>query len=278
MKREHANVGITDDPKQNQANMKKYHVILLAGGEKGPLFEKTGFLEKALIPIHGIPMLSRVIEVFYQAEYADEIVVVGSSNLDQLEAMSRVRKRITRGFNVIQNLVHAITYVKHRLYGSGSDHNGYVISFCDAVFLTPEIVDDTLQTVEEIDGDIVLHYVEKSSFEAAGFPTERTYIPVGNKLYTGSTIYYVRRFRKIFSIIPQLIELRKYRKDPRALMRYIDCEGKDLAEIEQAMSRKLNAKVRIQISQHARMGVDVDKPSDLELAINVLSESHGFHE
>ena len=63
--------------------MKKYHVILLAGGEKGPLFEKTGFLEKALIPIHGIPMLSRVIEVFYQAEYADEIVVVGSSNLNR---------------------------------------------------------------------------------------------------------------------------------------------------------------------------------------------------
>ena len=61
-------------------------------------------------------------------------------------------------------------------------------------------------------------------------------------------------------------------------MRYIECEGKDLAEIEQAMSRKLNAKVRIQISQHARMGVDVDKPSDLELAINVLSDCQDLHE
>ena len=89
--------------------MKKYHVILLAGGEKGPLFERTGFVEKALIPIHGIPMLSRVIEAFHQAERADEIVVVGSSNLDQLESMCRVRKRIAPGFNVIQNLVHAIT-------------------------------------------------------------------------------------------------------------------------------------------------------------------------
>ena len=253
--------------------MKKYHVILLAGGEKGPLFERTGFVEKALIPIHGIPMLSRVIEAFHQAERADEIVVVGSSNLDQLESMCRVRKRIAPGFNVIQNLVHAITYVKHRLYGSRSNHNGYVISFCDAVFLTPDIIDDTLQTVEKVDGDIVLHYVERSTFESASFPTERTYISVGDKLYTGSAIYYVRRFRKLFTIIPKLIELRKCRKDPGALMRYIGCEGKDLADIEQAISRKLNAKVRIQISPHARMGVDVDKPSDLDLAINVLSES-----
>ena len=252
--------------------MKKFHVILLAGGEKGPLFESTGYVEKALIPIHGKPMLSRVIEAFHASERVDEIVVVGSGNLDKLDAMSLVRKRIISGFSVVQNLLHAVTYVKHRLCAGMSSHNGYVISFCDAVFLTPEIIDDTLRTIEEIDSDIVLHYVEKATFAEAGLPTQRTYIPVGGGHYTGSTIYYVKRFSKVFKAMPKLAELRKHRKDPQALLRQIGCSGEDFQEIEQAISRELAARVHICVSKHARMAVDVDKPSDLELAKQVLPE------
>ena len=252
--------------------MKKFHVMLLAGGEKGPLFETTGYIEKALIPIHGKPMLSHVIAAFHASERVDEIVVVGSSNLDSLDAMTHVRKRIMTGFNVVQNLLHAVTYVKHRLYRSVAEHNGYVISFCDAVFLTPEIIDDTLRTIEELDGDVVMHYVEKSTLEEAGLPTKRTYIPVGGKHYTGSTIYYVKKFSKVLAAIPKLVELRKYRKDPHELLRQIGCQGKDLSEVEQAMSRKLAANVRICISKHARIGLDVDKPNDLELAERMLKQ------
>jgi GTP:adenosylcobinamide-phosphate guanylyltransferase len=256
--------------------MKKFHVILLAGGEKGPLFETTGYVEKALIPIHGKPMLSRVIEAFRASERVDKIVVVGSSNLDSLEAMVHVRKRIFTGLNVVQNLMHAVTYVKHRLHGGASDHDGYVISFCDAVFLTPEIIDDTLRSIEDLDSDIVLHYVEKATFEQAGLPTKRTYIPIAGKHYTGSTIYYVRKFSKVFTALPRLAELRKHRKDPEALLRLIHCEGADLPEIEAALSRELAARVRICISPHARIGVDVDKPSDLELAKRVLQEDEAL--
>jgi GTP:adenosylcobinamide-phosphate guanylyltransferase len=250
--------------------MKKFHVILLAGGEKGPLFETTGYLEKALIPIHGKPMLSRVIEAFHACERVDEIVVVGSSRLDSLEAMTHVRKRIFTGLNVIQNLLHAVTYVKHRLYRGASDHNGYIISFCDAVFLTPEIIDDTLRSIEELDSDVVLHYVEKSTFAEAGLPTNRTYIPVAGGHYTGTTIYYVKKFSKIFAVIPKLLELRKHRKDPGALIHLIGCEGADLPQIAEAMSRELSARVQICISEHAGLGLDVDKPADLELAEQVL--------
>lgn len=252
--------------------MKKYHVILLAGGEKGPLFETTGFVEKALIPIHGKPMLSRVIEAFHASERVDKIVVVGSSNLDALDSMVHVRKRIFTGFNVVQNLLHAVTYIKHRLYGGAADHNGYVISFCDAVFLTPEIIDDTLKSIEELDSDIVLHYVEESTFEQAGLPTKRTYIPIAGKNYTGSTIYYVKKFGKVLTAMPKLVELRKHRKDPQKLLRLIGCEEGDLPDIEGALSRELGARVRICVSKHARMGIDVDKPSDLELAEKMLNE------
>lgn len=252
--------------------MKRFPVIILAGGEKGPLFSATGFAEKALIPIHGQTMVERVVEAFHESPRAGDIVVVGSSRLDALPAMSHVRKRLFTGINVVQNLLHAITYVKHRLYHSASKHDGYIISFCDAVFLTPQIVDDTLETIEAADADVVLHYVDRSSFERAGLPAQRTYIPVGGHQLTGSTIYYVRKFSKVFGLLPRLARLRKHRKDPQKMLDAIGGDASSLEAVEQALLDRYSLRVRLCVSPHAGLGMDVDKPSDLELAQRLLEK------
>ncbi|MBA62871.1 MAG: hypothetical protein CMJ76_10955 [Planctomycetaceae bacterium] len=250
--------------------MSGFNVIILAGGEKGPLYESTGHVQKALIPIHGTPMVSRVIDAFHKCEDVENIVVVGSADLDHLDSMKHVHKRISTGFTLIQNILHAIAYVKHRLYKSASKHNGYVISFCDAVFLTPQIISDTLNGIKNSQADIVLHYVEKHSFKLEQLPTTRTYIPIDGKLYTGSTIYYVRRFKDLLAITPKLAKLRKVRKSPEQLLETIGCSGLDLAGIQSSLSRQLGINVQLCVSPHARLGMDVDKPLDLELAIQLL--------
>lgn len=249
----------------------KYHVIILAGGEKGPLFETTGFVEKALIPIHGVPMLSRVVRAFRGAKQVDKIVVVGSDKLDELPEMQHVRKRIFTGLNVVQNLLHAVTYVKHRLYESRATHNGYVISFCDAVFLDSAMIDDTLVEITKQDADVVLHYVEKTSFELENLPAKRTYLPVAGMQLTGSTIYYLKSWTKVMKAMPTLIQLRKHRKDPEKMFELIGCQpGMSLDEIAECLSERLGIGVKICVSPHARLGMDVDKPSDLELAEQLL--------
>lgn len=251
--------------------MTAFNVIILAGGEKGPLYEPTGYEEKALIPIHGKPMLSRVIECFHASGMVDNIVVVGSANLDALEAMSLVRKRIFTGVNLVQNLLHAVAYVRHRLCSGDPDHNGYIISFCDAVFLTPEVVRHTLEEIARDPADVVLSYVEKSSFERAGLPAQRTYLPIAGMELTGGTIYYVRRFTPIVSIMPKLAQLRKHRKHPAKFLEAIGCRpNMDLAAVERTLSEQLDLRLRIHISPHAGLGMDVDKPSDLELAERLL--------
>ena len=249
----------------------KRNLIILAGGEKGPLYEPTGYEEKALIPIHGVPMLSRVIRIFKDSEHVENIVVVGSRNLDQLPEMEHVRKRIFEGANVVQNLLHAVTYVKHRLYRSHLRHNGYLISFCDAVFLTQEIVDDAMREIDRHDADVVLTYVERSSFEAEGLPAKRTYLPVSGKQFTGSTLYYLRSWTRVMRAMPTLIKLRQFRKDPVKMLSIVGCTpDMSLEDIATVLSDKLGLKLKITISPHARMGMDVDKPSDLELAQQLL--------
>ena len=252
--------------------MTAFNVILLAGGEKGPLYAPTGYLEKALIPIHGEAMLSRVIGALHRCPLVDQLVVVGSPRLDELEAMQHVRKRVFTGLNVVQNLLHAVTYVKYRLYDGRTDHPGYVISFCDAVFLTPQIVQATLQRITAEDADVVLHYVQRSAFEEAGLPTQRTYLKVAGMELTGTAIYYVRRFKQVFSIMPQLVKLRKHRKHPKRFLELIGCHSEmSLQEVETAISERLGIHLRIVLSPHPELGMDVDKPADLKLAEQLLT-------
>ena len=247
-----------------------FNVIILAGGSGGPLAEATGVPEKAMLPIHGRPMLDRVVDAFHKSPEVNEIVVVGSDQLDDLECMSKVRKRMLPGMSAVQNLLHAVGYIKTRLYKGTKGHQGYIISFCDAVFLTEEIITETLRTIRKSQADIVLHYVEKSTFEKADLPAKRTYIPIGGGNYTGTTIYYVRAFSRVLASLDKLASMRKNRKDPHGILRVIGCDGEDFPAIEEALSRHLDARVRILVSPHPEMGMDVDKPSDLELARRLL--------
>ncbi len=250
--------------------MKQYPVIILAGGEKGPLFDTTGYVDKAQIPIHGRAMVEWVVDAFHACPAVGDLVVVGSSQLDDLPAMVHVRKRLFVGMNVVQNLLHAVTYVKHRVYRSAAEHDGYVVSFCDAVFLTPEVIAATLDTIATADADVVLHYVDRDSFESAGFPTQRTYIPVGNRQLTGSTIYYVRKFSPLLGLLPRLVQLRQHRKDPNKMFEILGCDGTSLDDIARSLSERLALEIKIFVSPHAELGLDVDKPSDLELAHETL--------
>lgn len=247
-----------------------YNLIILAGGEKGPLYDTTGFASKALLPIHGKPMLGWVIEAFKDNSDIENIVVVGGEELEQCASLRYVAKRVPAGLNLLQNILAGIHYVKSAIYNYKEKHNGYIISFCDAVFLTPEIVNNTVSNIVAHKADMHLHYVEKSTIEAEGLPAERTYIPICDKKYTGSTIYYIKKFSKLRTMLDLFSTLRKNRKDPLGLLKALRCEGMSLDEIETELSNRLDAQIKISESPYARLGMDVDKPKDLEIAKSLL--------
>jgi len=60
----------------------RFNVIILAGGSGGPLADATGVPEKALLEIGAIAMLERVVDAFDASPEVDQIVVVGSDQLD----------------------------------------------------------------------------------------------------------------------------------------------------------------------------------------------------
>ena len=50
----------------------------------------------------------------------------------------------------------------------------------------------------------------------------------------------------------------------------IGCDTSSLEAVEQALRDRLSLRVRLCVSPHAELGMDVDKPADLELAERLL--------
>lgn len=252
--------------------MKKYNLILLAGGEQQSLYEVTGIKNKAQIRIHGKPMIGWVLDAFSRCGKIADIVVAGPQELAALSCMKGVRKRVPGGHSALESLANAVGYVKARLSSDeDSVHRGYLISFGDAVFLDQAIISEMLSNIERCDADIVLHYVERASIVRAGLNAKRTFIPIGSGLYTGTTIYYIRRFRDIAKCIVHIAKLRKYRKQPAKLLQVLGCAGLDMPQIEKRLSDELSVELKIFTIDHPEAGMDVDKPSDLALAQEWLS-------
>lgn len=247
--------------------MRKYNLIILAGGEDELWCRRYGHKKKAFLPLRGKPMISWVIEAFRRSKYIDNIVVVGPKELGRLNSRRYVRKRLAEGKSFIRNLGYAALYIKAVIYKFANNHSGYLISFCDTVFLTTDIINATLETITEFDPAIALHYVKKATIARNGYPVDnRTYVHIAGTDYTGSGIYYVKKFTKLLGVLNDIARLRQYRKTPQEILRYLNCEDKDLGEIEKALSKKLSIKVKIFISPYAQMGVDVDSPGDYEAA------------
>lgn len=250
--------------------LKKYNLILLAGGQQKPLYEVTGIENKAQIPIHGKPMIEWVLNAFAASGRIAETVVAGPRELEALRCMQSVRKRVHGGATVLESLMNAVGYVNMRLLPSESVHRGYLISFGDAVFLNETTIAAMLKNIDDTEPDIALHYVEKETYERAGLPLTRTFIPIGDGLYTGTTIYYIRRFRDLAGVLVELAQLRKIRKQPDEILKLIGCEGKSMPEVEARLSEETAAKLKLFVLDHPEAGMDVDKPVDLELARNWL--------
>jgi CTP:molybdopterin cytidylyltransferase MocA len=88
------------------------NLIILAGNTKSPVLDNTGLGNKALLPVHGKPMLDWVVEAFRASGCINKIVVVGPEELDQLESMQFVDKRVDATSGMVRNVMRGISFVR----------------------------------------------------------------------------------------------------------------------------------------------------------------------
>lgn len=248
--------------------------VVLAGQSikhDDPLTDYAQGGPKALIPIAGQPMVAYVLETLARTRTVSHIVVVGTlpeETLTLLPPLPPLDCIACQG-DLIPNVLHGIEHARKLV----PDLESVLVTGSDLPLLTPAIVDEFVATCLETDHDAYYGVVERSVMETR-FPTSgRTYVRLADGEFAGGDLLLLRRgAARLDAAIWQ--RLAAARKNPLRQIWMLGGPGPvlkfltrrmSLADAEARASEAFNVRARVIVCSHPELGMDVDKPCQLEL-------------
>ncbi len=247
------------------------NVIVTAGGITGPkqpLYEAAGGGPKSMIDIAGRPMVQWVLDALSASGVVEHVCVVGLPPRTALACAHPVvllpdhgdmMSNIIAGAKEIQRIDPAAA---HAIMASG-----------DIPALRAEMIDWMAgQIAADPDRDIYYTVIQRGAMESQFPASRRTYVMLKDVAVCGGDLH-AFRLRAANTEHPVVKNLIAARKNPLRLASLIGfgtlfnllLRRLALREVETAVARRLGLRVRAIISPYAETGMDVDKPSQLEM-------------
>ncbi len=225
---------------------------------------------KALIPINGRPMISYIVRALEESRYIEQVFLVGPKKL-MAEVLPQYRDSVidtTGSDKVVDNLLQAIEKT--------SPPGNVLVVTSDIPLITAQAIDDFLDQCHP-DYDLVYPVISKDVTEKRFSEVERTYFPFADGRFTGGNVFYFKP-EKLPPRYNQIHRLIMHRKNPLLLAMNFGIifliqfvSGRlTLKEAETKISRVLQIKAKVVITEYPELGIDIDKASDLELAKKII--------
>ncbi len=242
--------------------------IVLAGQEnRGALLHASKERYEAEIRVAGRPMVDYVLDALWGAQGIDEIVLVAP---DSIRRPKTIGARVEG--DIIANLVSGIEALP-------SLSNLVLVVTSDVPLLTPGMIDQFLDQAP-VGVDVVYPIIDKALTQNKFPDTQRTYVKLRDGSFTGGNIFLINpaKFLEIQNDIKVLLD---HRKSPIRLARDIGIMtlirlimgSLTISAAERRVGALLNIQGRALIFPYPEVGVDVDKPQDLDLVESVLGLS-----
>jgi CTP:molybdopterin cytidylyltransferase MocA len=243
------------------------NVVLLAGAANdGPLKEVSPATNEALIEIGNKPMVQYVIDGLRQSKSVQRIVV--SAPVGELEPHVKGEglEFVPSQGSILENFMAA--------YRVLPKDQPILIATCDIPLITGEIVDGFLALCGQREADLYYPIVEKSVGERKYPVVKRTYVTLQEGTFTGGNLFLVNP-KAVEAAAPKVERFLTYRKSPLKLagllgwtfaIRYLLLKNLRLHELEAKISQMLGIRGAVVVCPWPEVGIDVDKPSDLQLA------------
>ncbi|WP_158212377.1 nucleotidyltransferase family protein [Natranaerobius trueperi] len=227
---------------------------------------------KAFLEINGKPMIRYIISALEESEYVKEIVVVGP--VDSLNnCLSNFTGTVVEEHEsgkVLDNVIKGIQKIN-------ATENILVVT-SDIPLITSKAIDDFVRSCNN-KFDLFYPVIPKEQNNLRFPGVERTYVNLIDGNFTGGNIFYLnpQKIRPCYESVDRLIG---QRKNPFRLAMNFGVGfltqfllGKlSLNQAEQKISQILNIKVKVIVSTHPELGIDIDKISDLKLAQEIISD------
>jgi GTP:adenosylcobinamide-phosphate guanylyltransferase len=253
--------------------------ILLAGGIPGvddPLYAYTAGIPKAMLSIHGKPMVQYVLDSLSASEAVNHIYLIGLDETSPLTAQKPLTFSPDTG-DLLQNALSGLQLVRA---GNPTADRVLIVS-SDIPAITPEIIDMRIADAMEHDTDIDYALVERATMEARFPEANRSYVRLKDVEVCGGDLNLVRiDIARNEGLWSRIVDARK------SAFRQASLIGFDilikmlfrritLHDAEDQISERLGLRGRAAISPHAEVAMDVDKPEQLQVIANDLPHGHG---
>lgn len=259
----------------NGGTRMQYDAVLLAGGQSSSDLRKIApYDNEALIIIGEYPMIHYVYQALRRSKSIRNIVVTGP-----VEALKSILPRdeqlffVQGGENAIDSFARGVKVLEEK------GISDMVLALpTDIPFITTEAIDDFLFRCEEVTADFYYPVTTKNDNDQKFPGVARTYVRLQDGVVTGGNLFLIRA-----NVIPQCLEIGTQlvlrRKSPLAMGRLFGLglviqylfRRLSIDRVEKRFYKVLGIRGKGLISPYAEVGVDVDKPSDLQLAQDYLS-------
>jgi CTP:molybdopterin cytidylyltransferase MocA len=236
--------------------------------EDDPLADYTQGGPKALIPIAGKPMIAHVVDAVAGSRYVEHLAVV---DLDpDLDVTFSVPVEHVPGTgDLLGNVEAGLRYAVDRY----PDLDGVVLSTSDVPTITAEVIDTFIKMCFETDHTLYYPIVERSVMETRFPKSSRTYVHLREGDFAGGDVFLFRPGlsvgnRELWDSLAQsrksaLRQVRMFGIWP--LLKLI-ARRLSLAEAERRACDVLQIRGHAVVFPYPEVGMDVDKPFQLEIA------------
>ncbi|RLC74923.1 MAG: hypothetical protein DRJ03_25520 [Chloroflexi bacterium] len=235
--------------------------------EDDPLAEYTHDKPKALIPIAGKPMITYVVDALAGSRYIQNIIIVSLDPAAGVEFSAPVEYVPDAGDilnNVEAGLNHATAHYPNV--------DGVLISSSDVPTITPPIVDAFIEECFHTDHDLYYSIIERTVMEGRFPGSLRSYTHLREGDFAGGDLILVRpsmtlNQRDLWRDLSaaRKSSLRQAQLVGMGLFLKLLTRRLSLADAERRISQVLNVRGRAVPFPYAEVGMDVDKPFQLEI-------------
>ena len=245
--------------------------IILAGAtNNGALRASSDSPFEASIPIEGRPLLDYVVRPLTAVENMERIVVVGPEEGLNPDLRASIWRVVPFGASMVENLRRGIKAL--------SPKGKVLVLTADIPLITTEAIEDFLARCREREADVFYPLVGREPIEDRFPGVERTYAALREGTFTGGNIilFSPEVIERCLATIEEALALRKKPLRMAGLLGLwylfkLMVGRLSIAEVEERIEKKLHFKGVAVITPYAEIGIDVDKPSDLELVQRVLA-------
>lgn len=244
--------------------------VVLAGRENtGKLASGSSERLEANIDIAGKPMVTYILESLAAVPRIGRVLLIGPEDgLSQYED-DRV-KLIPPAESLFEN-------TKIGLQDAATEF--VLLCASDIPLVTPEIIEDLLDKCIASGADFCYPVSNKVDCDAAFPGVQRTYLTFRDGTFTGGNVFFVRKdvVERAWPLVEKMIA---YRKKPLKMANVLGfglllrllLKRATVAQFENRVSEILSLKPKAILNARPEIGVDVDKPSDLELCRRILAK------